>query len=553
MTGSDADALVISSYPLTDRYRAGLQTKVEGGMEFVTAGKLRANGTKELLRRQLASRYRRVIVASESADAGSFVPLIALVALGFRWPRVDLVDPDLRMRRLHPWEIALGGVKILAASADAAVAKHSAGRSTRALQQAPRTPDPSLQGSWAGQRILYLKNMMWFGVQAGGSVGHVAGVINAFQGGGASVSLLAAGNSPMVDPRVRQVQPRSLATFGLPSEGNIFRMQRNAIHAALAEARRTRATMVYQRLTLGDFTGAIVASKLGIPLVVEYNGSELWCIRNWGAGVRYQSEFQVAEEMMLARANYLFTISEVLYDELLARGVPAKRVGWYPNGFDPHVFDPARFPNAERESLRLRLGVAPDERLITFVGTFGDWHGADVLARAAVLAESQGGWLDRERVRFLFVGDGKNRERCEEILAGSEARERCTFTGLIPQHATPEYLAASDILASPHVPNPDGTNFFGSPTKLFEYMAMGKPIVASALGQIADVLEDGRTALLVTPGDVEELARGLRRAVSDPSLAAGLGANAREQALAKYSWSRHIEAMRQGIEGINAP
>jgi hypothetical protein len=94
MNGSDADALVISSYPLTDRYRAALQTKVEGGMEFVTAGKLRANGTKELLRRQLASRYRRVIVASESADAGSFVPLIALVALGFRWPRVDLVDPE---------------------------------------------------------------------------------------------------------------------------------------------------------------------------------------------------------------------------------------------------------------------------------------------------------------------------------------------------------------------------------------------------------------------------------------------------------------------------
>jgi glycosyltransferase involved in cell wall biosynthesis len=553
MTGSDADVLVISSYPLTDRYRAALHAKVEGNMEFVTAGKLRANGTKALLRRQFASRYRRVIVASESADAASFVPLIALVALGFRWPRVDLVDPDLRMRRLYPWEIALGGAKIFTASADAALAKQSAGRAIRALQQAPQTPDPGLRGGWAGQRILYLKNMMWFGVQAGGSVGHVAGVINAFQGAGASVSLLAAGKSPMVDPGVRQVQPRSIATFGLPSEGNIFRMQRNAIRAALAEARRIGATIVYQRLTLGDFTGAIVASELGIPLVVEYNGSELWCIRNWGAGVRYQSEFQAAEEMMLARANYLFTISEVLRDELLARGVPATRVGWYPNGFDPQVFDPARFPQVERESLRTRLGIAPDERLVTFVGTFGDWHGADVLARAAVLAEGQDGWLDRERVRFLFVGDGKNRERCEQILAGSAAGKRCTFTGLIPQHATPAYLAASDVLASPHVPNPDGTNFFGSPTKLFEYMAMGKPIVASALGQIADVLEDGRTALLATPGDVEELARGLRRVVTDPTLAAKLGDNARKEALARFSWSRHVEAMRAGIEGINAP
>jgi glycosyltransferase involved in cell wall biosynthesis len=83
-------------------------------------------------------------------------------------------------------------------------------------------------------------------------------------------------------------------------------------------------------------------------------------------------------------------------------------------------------------------------------------------------------------------------------------------------------------------------------------MAMGKPIVASALGQIADVLEDGRTALLATPGDVEELARGLRRVVTDPTLAAKLGDNARQEALARFSWSRHVEAMRAGIEGINA-
>jgi glycosyltransferase involved in cell wall biosynthesis len=328
-------------------------------------------------------------------------------------------------------------------------------------------------------------------------------------------------------------------------------MQRNSIRSALAEARRIRATMVYQRLTLGDFTGAIVASRLGIPLVVEYNGSELWCIRNWGSGVSYQSEFQAAEELMLARANYLFTISEVLRDELLARGVPMKRVGWYPNGFDPTVFDPARFSDMDRLSLRSQLGIAPDERLVTFVGTFGDWHGADVLARAVVLAESEGGWLDRERVRFLFVGDGKNRERCERIVMDSEAGRRCKFVGLIPQHSTAAYLAASDLLASPHVPNPDGTNFFGSPTKLFEYMAMGKPIVASALGQIADVLEDGRTALLVTPGNVDELSKALRRAVSDRSLAVELGMNARQEALAKYTWSRHVEEMKEGIERIH--
>ena len=74
-----------------------------------------------------------------------------------------------------------------------------------------------------------------------------------------------------------------------------------------------------------------------------------------------------------------------------------------------------------------------------------------------------------------------------EIAAKSNVTEECLFTGLIPQEKGPQYLAVADILVAPHVPNPDGTPFFGSPTKLFEYMAMGRGIVASNLDQIGEV------------------------------------------------------------------
>ncbi len=84
------------------------------------------------------------------------------------------------------------------------------------------------------------------------------------------------------------------------------------------------------------------------------------------------------------------------------------------------------------------------------------------------------------------------------------------FTGSLPREKVVEYLDASDILVSPHIPMPDGSRFFGSPTKLFEYMAMGKGIVASRLEQLAEVLEHDQTALLVTPGNVEELAEAIR-------------------------------------------
>jgi glycosyltransferase involved in cell wall biosynthesis len=120
---------------------------------------------------------------------------------------------------------------------------------------------------------------------------------------------------------------------------------------------------------------------------------------------------------------------------------------------------------------------------------------------------------------------------------------------------TPRYLAASDCFVSPHVPNPDGTEFFGSPTKLFEYMAMGKPIIASRLGQIADVLNDDQTALMVEPGDPAQLAAAILRVGGDQSepgsagagLGTRLGAAARRVALDRFTWDAHVDALRMQI------
>jgi glycosyltransferase involved in cell wall biosynthesis len=112
----------------------------------------------------------------------------------------------------------------------------------------------------------------------------------------------------------------------------------------------------------------------------------------------------------------------------------------------------------------------------------------------------------------------------------------------------PKLLDACDILVAPHVPLADGSEFFGSPTKVFEYMAMGKGIVASRLGQIGEVLVDRETALLVEPGNVDELTAAMVEMVRSDSLRVSLGVRARKVAELEHTWihnaRRVLEAYR---------
>src|SRR5439155_14254978 len=133
----------------------------------------------------------------------------------------------------------------------------------------------------------------------------------------------------------------------------------------------------------------------------------------------------------------------------------------------------------------------------------------------------------------LLIGDGSLKGEVEQRLNASGDRDRVTFAGVVSHERVPVLLDACDILVSPHVPLADGTEFFGSPTKLFEYMAMGKGIVASRLGQIGDVLVDGETALLVEPGNAAELIAALVKLASDPELLGRLGGAARQAAIAE--------------------
>jgi len=145
-------------------------------------------------------------------------------------------------------------------------------------------------------------------------------------------------------------------------------------------------------------------------------------------------------------------------------------------------------------------------------------------------------------LRMLFVGEGPELEQTREEIRISGLDGAARFVGRVRPSDVPRYLDACDILVSPQVPLPDEIEFFGSPTKLFEYMAAGKAIVASRLGQIGEVLEHGRSALLVEPGDEAGLSDAISKLANAPELRVQLGAVARERARERHTWA--ASAMR---------
>jgi glycosyltransferase involved in cell wall biosynthesis len=154
-------------------------------------------------------------------------------------------------------------------------------------------------------------------------------------------------------------------------------------------------------------------------------------------------------------------------------------------------------------------------------------------------------------VQFLLVGSGSLHAEVEKELESEVKTGRVIFTGAVGHDRVPRLLDACDILVAPHVPLADGSEFFGSPTKIFEYMAMGKAIVASRLGQIGEVLVDQETALLIEPGNVGELGNAIVRLIESETLRTRLGGRAREVAAREHTWIHNAQRVLEAYEDLS--
>ncbi|MAT99388.1 MAG: hypothetical protein CL608_19790 [Anaerolineaceae bacterium] len=231
-------------------------------------------------------------------------------------------------------------------------------------------------------------------------------------------------------------------------------------------------------------------------------------------------------------ADQIITVSDPTKANLVENwGVPAEKIKVIPNGVNvAHFQQPVDTKQVRKE---LGLGEAP---IVMFVGGFQRWHGLDKLLEALALVSKI-----LPEVRLLLVGDGPARPFVEENIYRLNLEKQVTITGFLPHARIPQLLAIADVVTVPYPKLPQEMWF--SPLKLYEYMAAGKAIVASSAGQIQNVIRHDENGLLVTPGDVADLAQACLHLLQNEADRRRLGANAQREAETEHAWARQIQRL----------
>jgi glycosyltransferase involved in cell wall biosynthesis len=220
-----------------------------------------------------------------------------------------------------------------------------------------------------------------------------------------------------------------------------------------------------------------------------------------------------------------FVVSDVVRDFIVNDfNVPFSKVRVIPNGVDINKFHPELPGNEIRNKYKLSRKF-----VVGFIGSFKPWHGVDkILSMAESLKQ-----ID-ESIVFLVVGGG---DQLKDLYSVVEEKQlsNLILTGYVNHDRIPYYLAAMDVVISPHVYKKG--RFHGSPLKLFEYMAMAKPIIAAPIGQIRDIFEDGVSGRLIPSDNIDFWVEEILKMYNNHNYRQQFGLKARARVTENYTWN----------------
>lgn len=281
-----------------------------------------------------------------------------------------------------------------------------------------------------------------------------------------------------------------------------------------------------------DKLAAHAAHKgVSLPLVYEAHlVGELWA-RDRHAPERKASRLHELERDIYSRAAGVAAITQGLLDEIRSRFGYSGPAAVVPSAVDTNLFKP--------------VWQGGDGRTVAWVGTLQFWKGLELLLEALALAPA---------LRLKVVGGGKpeDEQRLKAEIARLGLDGRVELTGRVAQTDIPLHVKTCACAVHPLPPEHSISARFTSPLKLFEYLALGLPIVAADVPSAREVLQDGRTARLYQAGNSKALAAALTEVVSDNALAKRLSANAATEG-AGHSYQHRAKQLLELFRQATSP
>lgn len=313
----------------------------------------------------------------------------------------------------------------------------------------------------------------------------------------------------------------------LPYTGTINSL--NVIRNCIKLQRKVKIDVIHERYGLYSFAGVIASIILKIPLILEVNEPLIEEKQLFTKALNSSQKLvaSIITRLCYYQADKIVAVSNVMKSILVRDwNVTEEKIFVLPNAADTNIF----YKSFNTKDIKTKLGLT-GYFVIGFVGTLHAWYGIENLISALALILKQ-----LPNSKLMIIGDGQMRNSLIAQAKELGIDDNVIFTGHIEHKSVLEILSSIDIAVAPFKNLP--MEFYGSAIKVFEYMAAGKAIVASRIGQLTEVLVHKQTALLVEPGNIQELSSAILRLVNTPELKKHLEANSRKESN-KYSWDNY--------------
>lgn len=382
-------------------------------------------------------------------------------------------------------------------------------------------------------RVAYIS--MDSGVPVFGNKGcsvHVQEVIRVMVTQGAQIDLFSTcvGGDMPLDLQSVRIHAITIESSSTPAEHEQRALEANR----KLQERLERAgpfDLIYERYSLWSHAAITFGFASRIPSVLEVNAPLI----NEQASHRrliYREAAEAVAAQVFAQATAIVAVSKAVGRYVESFPCARNRVHLIPNGVNTDRFTPSQQPSLPANGMFT----------VGFVGTFKPWHGLPVLIDAFERLHQR-----HSKTRLLIVGDGPERDSIYARLQQKNLIDAARLTGSVDPHRVPGLLASMDACVAPY---PNIPKFYFSPLKVYEYMAAGRPVVASRIGQLIDIVRDGTTGLLCKPGNVVSLADKLEMLRDDPPLCRTLSQAARAHVVNNHAWNCRVQQAIQAI-GLN--